>query len=105
MAIYKEAFTQAGWAIVDERPEELVEAHYGKNGRNLWAYLHINVDGYNIRVGDEGNLDTQLTKDCHVALTGVTARPTGSTSMPMDQIAAVQIVSEDQGDVLLQLHL
>ena len=40
-----------------------------------------------------------------VALSGVTATPTGSTSMPMDQIAAVQIVSEDQGDVLLQRSL
>ncbi len=40
-----------------------------------------------------------------VALTGVTATPTGSTSMPMDQIAAVRIVSEAQGDVLLQRNL
>ena len=30
-----------------------------------------------------------------VALAGVTATPTGSTSMPMDQIASAQIVSED----------
>jgi hypothetical protein len=40
-----------------------------------------------------------------VALTGVTATPSGSTSLPMDQIAAVQIVSADQGDVLLQRNL
>ncbi len=37
-----------------------------------------------------------------VALTGVTATPGGSTSMPIDQIAAVQVVSADNGEVLLQ---
>lgn len=40
-----------------------------------------------------------------VALTGVTATPVGSTSMPMDQIAAVQVVSVDNGEVLLQRSL
>jgi hypothetical protein len=37
-----------------------------------------------------------------VALIGVTAAPGGSTSMPIGQIAAVQVVSADAGDVLLQ---
>jgi len=40
-----------------------------------------------------------------VALTGVTATPGGATSMPMDQIAAVQIISADNGEVLLQRSL
>jgi len=40
-----------------------------------------------------------------VALTGVTATPGGSTSMPIDQIAAVQVVSADNGEVLLQRSL
>jgi hypothetical protein len=40
-----------------------------------------------------------------VALTGVTATPGGSTSMPLDQIAAVQVVSADSGTVLLQRTL
>jgi hypothetical protein len=40
-----------------------------------------------------------------VALTGVTATPGGSTSMPIDQIAAVQVVSGDNGEVLLQRSL
>jgi len=35
---------------------------------------------------------------------GVTVRPVGNTSMPVDQIAAVQIVS-DEGDVLLQRNI
>lgn len=37
-----------------------------------------------------------------MAQEGVTATPTGSTSMPVDEIAAVQIASMDTGEVLLQ---
>jgi hypothetical protein len=37
-----------------------------------------------------------------VARTGVIASPAGSTSLPIDQIASVQVVSADTGDVLLQ---
>ncbi|MBV8966764.1 MAG: zf-HC2 domain-containing protein [Mycobacteriaceae bacterium] len=37
-----------------------------------------------------------------VGLAGVTASPGGSTSLTIDQIAAVQVVSADDGNVLLQ---
>lgn len=37
-----------------------------------------------------------------VGLAGVSASPVGSTSMTLDQIAAVQVVSVDNGTVLLQ---
>lgn len=40
-----------------------------------------------------------------VANPGHTATPTGSTSMSADQIASVQVVSADSGDVLLQRTL
>ena len=40
-----------------------------------------------------------------VALAGVTAYPRGSTSMSIEQIATVQIVSADDGGVLLQRSL
>jgi hypothetical protein len=53
-------------------------------------------------VGRDGSQSQLAT---WVALTGVTATPGGSTSMPMDQIAAVQIVSAENGDVLLQRSL
>ncbi|OBF26121.1 zf-HC2 domain-containing protein [Mycobacterium sp. ACS4331] len=39
------------------------------------------------------------------ALPAATALPSASTSMPMDQIASVQIVAADTGDVLLQRTL
>ena len=52
-------------------------------------------------VGRDGS-HAQLTT--WMAPPGVTVRPVGSTPMRIDQIAAVQIVSDD-GDVLLQRNL
>jgi hypothetical protein len=40
-----------------------------------------------------------------MAREGESASPTGSTSMPMDKIAAVQVVEAETGDVLLQRSL
>ena len=40
-----------------------------------------------------------------VAVPGHTATPAGSISTPIDQIAAVQVVSADNGEVLLQRSL
>ncbi len=53
-------------------------------------------------VGRDGS-QTQLAT--WVGLAGVTASPGGSTSMTIDQIAAVQVVSADDGSVLLQRSL
>jgi outer membrane protein OmpA-like peptidoglycan-associated protein len=72
--IYHDALTKAHWTIVNAVRSELITAHYGENGRNIWAYLHINVDGYRITVGDEpagDALRAELAKNCHVALLGV----------------------------------
>ena len=40
-----------------------------------------------------------------VALEGSTATPTGSTSVPIDEIAALQVVTVGSGEVLLQRDL
>jgi hypothetical protein len=53
-------------------------------------------------VGRDGSHNQLATWE---ALTDVTATPSGGTSMPFDQIAAVQIVSADGGVVLLQQRL
>ena len=53
-------------------------------------------------VGRDGNHDRLAT---WMAVRGVRATPGGSTSMPIDQIATVQIVSADTGNVLLQRAL
>jgi len=48
---------------------------------------------------------TRIQLATWMALEGVTASPSGSTSMPIDEIAAVQVVSAGTGDVLLQRNL
>jgi anti-sigma factor RsiW len=53
-------------------------------------------------VGRDG---TQTRLATWVAVPGHTATPAGSISMPSDQIAAVQVVSADSGQVLLQRSL
>jgi hypothetical protein len=53
-------------------------------------------------VGRDGSHDRVAT---WMALKGASATPGGSTSMPVDQIATVQIVSADTGNVLMQRSL
>jgi hypothetical protein len=53
-------------------------------------------------VGRDGNHDRLAT---WMAVKGVRATPDGSTSTPIDQIATVEIVSADTGNVLLQRTL
>jgi hypothetical protein len=50
-------------------------------------------------VGRDGRQDRLAT---WMAVDGVRATPAGSTSMPIDQIATVEIVSADTGDALLE---
>jgi len=50
-------------------------------------------------IGRDGRQDRLAT---WMAVDGVRATPTGSTSMPIDQIATVEIVSADTGDALLK---
>ena len=75
--IYHGALLNAGWTIISEShsADAAITAHYGLNGRNIWAYLHMNLDSYSVQVGDEGvaggGLGASLAKNCHVALTGV----------------------------------
>jgi len=73
---YHDALTAAGWTIVNEfvGSDVAISAHFTKNGRNLWAYLHKN-DTYDIRVADAGavnkGMGSDLKTNCHVAVYGV----------------------------------
>jgi hypothetical protein len=75
LTVYKPALVKAGWDILNEANggDALLLGHYTKNGRNLWAYLHKDVNGYTISVADVGatDLNAGLKKSCHVALYGV----------------------------------
>ncbi|MGY4712937.1 anti-sigma factor family protein [Mycolicibacterium sp. CBM1] len=65
----------------------------GADGGNKLAMYAVGRDGSRVQ------LATWMAHD------GATASPTGSTSMPIEKIAAVQVVSADTGDVLLQRSL
>jgi OmpA-OmpF porin, OOP family len=76
---YAGALAKAGWTIIEKsgglnQTDATVTAHYAKNGRDIWAYLHNGGEEYSIKVSDNGGADAMsasLVKSCHVALTGV----------------------------------
>jgi len=73
--LYQNALPKAGWTIINQSVsgDASITAHYGQNGRNIWAYLHMDADGYSLQVGDEAAAEfaADLAKNCHVALTGL----------------------------------
>jgi outer membrane protein OmpA-like peptidoglycan-associated protein len=76
LTVYHDALLKAGWSIVNEfnSSDVAISAHYGLNGRNIWAYLHFTTSGYVLNVADASagdDLAADLAKECHVALTGV----------------------------------
>ena len=87
LAVYTPALGKAGWEVLYESndADATLLAHYTKNGRNIWANLRNDVDGYMIEVADLGtvNLATQLKQSCHVALHGVLFDFNKSTLQPV----------------------
>lgn len=73
VTVYSDALTRAGWKVVhvSHSADAVVVAHYAVGARNIWAYLHGGGGDYTIMVADEGNLATQLDRDCHVAVYGI----------------------------------
>jgi OOP family OmpA-OmpF porin len=105
---YRDALTKAGWEIVDESSSaDAVHAHFAKNGRNIWAYLHINVDGYDIAVADAGATDlaANLKKTCHVALYGVLFDFNKSTLQPASDAVLQQVADLLAKDATLKVEV
>ncbi len=72
LVAYRDALAAAGWTIVTmaEPSDGVLLAHYGKNGRDVWAALHVNAEEISVRVADN-DLAAQLQRSCHVPLYGV----------------------------------
>jgi OOP family OmpA-OmpF porin len=106
---YRDALTKAGWEIVDEYKsgDAAMHAHFAKNGRNVWAYLHINVDGYDIAVADAGATDlaANLKKTCHVALYGVLFDFNKSTLQPASDAVLQQVADLLAKDKTLKVEV
>lgn len=107
---YRDALTKAGWEIVDESSggDASMHAHFTKNGRNIWAYLHINVDGYDIAVADAAgasDLAANLKKTCHVALYGVLFDFNKSTLQPASGAVLQQVADLLMKDKTLKVEI
>jgi len=94
---YHDALTAAGWTIVNESmgADVAISAHFTKNGRNLWAYLHKS-DTFDIRVADAGaankDMGSDLKTNCHVAIYGVLFDFNKSTLQPASDPVLQQIL-------------
>ena len=106
VTVYRDALTKAGWAIVEDRPN-ILKAHYAQKGRNIWAYISINADGYSLDVADAGitELSGNLVKTCHVALYGVLFDFNKSTLQPASDGVLQQVSALLSGDKNLQLEV
>jgi outer membrane protein OmpA-like peptidoglycan-associated protein len=109
LAEYRDALTKAGWEIVDEfrGGDAAMHAHFAKNGRNVWAYLHINGDGYDIAVADAGATDlaANLKKTCHIALYGVLFDFNKSTLQPASDAVLQQVADLLAKDKTLKIEV
>jgi outer membrane protein OmpA-like peptidoglycan-associated protein len=110
--VYHDALTRAGWEIVEETANyEVIVAHYGKKGRNIWAYLNDHGDSYSIQVGKEASTDeikASLASACHVALYGVlfdfnksTLQP--ASDGPLQQVATL-MAADSSRNLEIQGH-
>jgi outer membrane protein OmpA-like peptidoglycan-associated protein len=74
---YRAALLKAQWSLVSVQRDAGagLAGHYGLNGRNIWATIHIGDSTYEIAVADatvgEAKLEANLGAHCHLALTGV----------------------------------
>jgi len=106
---YRDALIKAGWEIVAESSsgDAAMHAHFTKNGRNVWAFLHINGDGYDIAVADAGAIDLagNLKKTCHVALYGVLFDFNKSTLQPASDAVLQQVADLLARDQTLRIEV
>jgi OmpA-OmpF porin, OOP family len=110
---YHTALAKAGWTIVSEsqgvhQADATLLAHYTRNDRDIWAYLHNGGDNCTIQVADAGaaaDLAKQLAKDCHVALYGVLFDFNKSTLKPESDPVLQQVLALLQKTPTLQLQV
>jgi len=83
---YEAALKKAGWTIVERsqglsQGDAVLVAHYAKNGRNIWAYLH-GAAPVTVKIADVGAVPLALDKECHLPLYGVTFETNKATLKP-----------------------
>ena len=78
-----------------------------KTVRNVWAYLHIKADGYDIAVADVGSTDlaANFKKTCHIALYGVLFDFNKSTLQPASDAVLQQVADLLAKDKTLKVEV
>lgn len=107
---YNAALTKAGWTIVAQsqginQSDATITAHYAKNGRDIWSYMHFGGTELSISVGEAGDLAAALKKDCHVPIYGITFDFNKTTIRPDSDGALQRIVTLLQGDAPLKIEV
>jgi outer membrane protein OmpA-like peptidoglycan-associated protein len=113
VAQYHAALSKAGWTIVSEsagahQGDATLTAHYAKNNRDIWVYLHDGGGNYSIQVADAGTADDlgkKLAKDCHVALYGVLFDFNKSTLKPESDAVLQRVLAILQKDATLKVEV
>ena len=111
LGLYHTALLRARWTIVSELHSAGValSAHYGENGRNIWATLHLAETAYSIRVADATIAQNQLAADlgskCHLALTGVLFDFNKSSLKPESDAVLRQVAALLTQDPTLKLEI
>jgi outer membrane protein OmpA-like peptidoglycan-associated protein len=111
LGLYHTALLGAHWTIVSELHAAGVDlaAHYGENGRNIWATLHLTETAYSIRVADatiaQNQLAADLSSKCHLTLTGVLFDFNKSTLKPESDAVLRQVAVLMTQDPTLKLEI
>jgi outer membrane protein OmpA-like peptidoglycan-associated protein len=111
LALYHDALLKAGWTIVAElhRVDANVTTHYGQNDRNIWAFIHMDNNGYSITMADAtivlSKLAADLSSNCHLALTGVLFDFDKSTLKPESDPVLQQVGAMMAKDATLRLEV
>jgi outer membrane protein OmpA-like peptidoglycan-associated protein len=109
--LYHAALLKAHWTILAQLRTSGVylSAHYGENGRNIWAVLHLAATTYSIKVADatiaQNRLAADLGSKCHLALTGVLFDFNKSTLKPESDAVLRQVAALMTRDPALKLEI
>ena len=109
MVVYRDALTKAGWAVLRTAAssDALVVAHWGKSGRDIFAYLHGGI----FTVADVGaqndakRLADTLARDGHVAIYGIYFDSDQAKLKPESEIALQHIFDLLKADAGLKLEV
>jgi outer membrane protein OmpA-like peptidoglycan-associated protein len=108
---YADALQKSGWTIVNQTsdPDLRLAAHFGSNGRNIWASISANASGYALTVADATVTGAKIAEDlnakCHLALTGVLFDFAKSTLKPESDAILGKVAEALATDPALKLEV